>query len=190
MVPAEDPTVLNRLQAGPDLRAGDDAAMWVRVMGGMLTTGEALRPVAGGELRAAGLRVRGAVVAADDATADGVVDLPAARGTAQGCPEYQLTGVASDGRDVWAQHRRRRGSTHHAGAEFVLSVGGQRYQVHHGGSASDVAERSRVTVIGAVELVAGYEWEDFGLPDTRSDWFIERVVELSDGDALVDLGPG
>jgi hypothetical protein len=39
--------------------------------------------------------------------------------------------------------------------------------------------RSKLTAIG------GYEWEAFGLTDTRTDWTAHEVAVLDDGDAMV-----
>lgn len=59
--------------------------------------------------------------------------------------------------------------------------------MRHSALASDVVENSRVTVTGSFELVGEYEWDSFELPDTRADWLVNQVVELSGGGALVDL---
>ena len=73
------------------------------------------------------------------------------------------------------------------GAEFVLSVGEAQFQVRHGSLAADVAENARVMVTGALELVSDYEWEAFGLVDTRAHWLVSQVVELTGGEFCVDL---
>lgn len=96
--------------------------MWVQVMGWMLADGE-LRPVAGAELRSVGLRMCGGVIVAEGTTPNGVVEVPTARAGDQGLPVYALTGVASAGRDVWAEYGRWRSSRHYVGAEFVLTAG-------------------------------------------------------------------
>lgn len=171
------------------LRLGDDARVWVHVASWLLADEEFPRPDAGQQLRSVGLRVRGQVTAAEDGTPDGIVEESPAQGATQGSPVYQLTGVASEGRAVWARPGPPRTSPHHVGAEFVLTVSGERFQVQHDARGSGVVENSRVTVIGPLELVGGYEWEDFGLIDTRTDWLVEQVVELHAGDVLVDLSP-
>jgi hypothetical protein len=153
----------------------------------MLSDGDLPRPVAGAVLRSVGLRLRGGVTAAEGPTPDGVVEVLADRAGDQGAPEYALTGVASDGRDVWADYGRRWSGPDRVGAEFVLTVGGELFQVQHGALSSAVPDTSRVTVTGAFELVGEYEWEHFGLVDTRADWFVRQVIELTGGDVLVDL---
>jgi hypothetical protein len=127
------------------------------------------------------------VTTAEDTTPDGVVELRTGHAGDQDLPVYVLTGLASDGGDVLAKYGRRSGSPHHIGAEFVLTVGEERYQVWHGGRASEVVENSRVTVTGALELVGEYEWENFRLVDTRGDWTVRQVMDLGDGDVWVDL---
>ena len=60
---------------------------------------------------------------------------------------YALTGIASKARDVWTGEKRWR-RHQHAGAEFVLTVGVDRFQVQFDGSASQVTADSPMTVTG------------------------------------------
>lgn len=162
--------------------------VWVRIADWMTMDEEPPRPVAGGVLHSVGLRVHGQVAPAGDMAGDGIAEVLTESAADQDAPVYALTGAATDGRDIWVGDGRRwRSQSQRAGAEFVLTVGGERFQVQHGGLASDVVESSRVTATGGLELVGGYEWEDFGLVDTRADWLVRQVVELPGGNVLVDL---
>ncbi|PFG17099.1 hypothetical protein ATK74_1660 [Propionicimonas paludicola] len=158
--------------------------MWVRVMGWMMADDEPPRPSVGSLLRSVGVRARGAVVAADPREPDGIVEV--AGGSGPGEQVYAVTGIASEVRDIWsgAERGRRR---EHCGAEFVLRVGADQFQVQFDGHASEVASGARVTVTGRLELVGEYEWESFQLPDTRTDWLVTEIVELSDDDISARL---
>lgn len=158
--------------------------MWVRVMGWMMADDEPPRPSVGSVLRSVGVRARGAVAAADPRELDGIVEV--AGGSGPGEQVYALTGSASEARDVWsgAERGRRR---EHSGAEFVLGVGADQFQVQFDGYASEMASGARVTVTGRLELVGEYEWESFLLPDTRTDWLVTEIVELSDDDISARL---
>ena len=142
------------------------------------------RPSVGSVLRSVGVRARGAVAAADPREPDGIVEV--AGGGGRGEQVYALTGIASEVRDVWsgAEHGRR---GEHSGAEFVLSVGADQFQVQFGGHASEVASGARITVTGCLELVGEYEWESFLLHDTRRDWRVTEIVELTDDDIATRL---
>lgn len=160
--------------------------MWVRVMGWMLMDDEPPRPSVGSLLRSVGVRLVGAVTTADAGTRDGVVVVEDSGSPDPGPDLYAVTGIASDAQDVWSRTKRW-GPDEHAGAEFVLSVGADRFQVQFDGHASEVVPAARVTVTGGLELVGEYEWESFGLRDTRADWLVTKVVALPDGDISVEL---
>ena len=161
--------------------------VWVRVADWMLADGEPATPNIGALLCSVGLRVRGAVTAADPSTPDGIVDVAGAQGRDAGQHVYAMTGVAGEARDIWMRTTRR-GPDQHAGAEFVLSVATDQFQVQFDGRAAEVLPGAHLTVVGPVELVGEYEWEDFGLRDTRADWLVSKVVLVPDGDAWVHLG--
>jgi hypothetical protein len=101
-------------------------------------------------------------------------------------PVYALTGTVSDPGDVWTKTERW-GGGEHSGAELVLAVGTDRFQVQFDGSASDVVPGSRATATGELVLVGDYEWEAFDLTDTRADWYVARAIDLPGGDIQVDL---
>lgn len=163
---------------------GEDVCVWVRVPGWMMADDEPPRPSVGSVLRSVGVRARGAVAVADPREPDGIVEV--AGGSGPGEQVYALTGIASEARDVWsgAERGRRR---EHSGAEFVLRVGADQFQVQFDGHASEVVPGARVTVTGRLELVGEYEWESFLLHDTRTDWLVTEIVELTDGDISVRL---
>jgi hypothetical protein len=103
---------------------------------------------------------------------------------------YALTGTASVAGDVWTgDEDEDEDSDHHqhAGAELVLSVESDRFQVQFDGSASRVAPNSRLTATGELVLIGDYESEAFDLTDTRADWRVTRVVDLAHGAVLVGL---
>ena len=39
----------------------------------------------------------------------------------------------------------------------------------------------------AFEVVGAYEWEDFGLDDTRSTWIVQAMASAADGDVMLDV---
>lgn len=158
--------------------------MWVRVLEWMLVEKVPPRPDAGSLLRSVGVRLHGVATAAD-ATPDGVVEVPDPDSSTHRSV-YALTGTASDAQDFWT-NTKRWGRGQHSGAEFVLTVGADRFQVHFLGHASDVVSGSRVTATGGLSLVGEYEWDGFELTDTRADWLVTKVVDLPDGDIMVEL---
>jgi hypothetical protein len=164
----------------------NDALMWVLVEGWMLADGQPPMPVPGSRLHSVGVRVSGAVTAAQSGTPDGVVEVHGSGRT--GLPVYAMTGVAvGSSRNKWISTGRRGEPDLHAGAQFVLLVGADLFQAGFNGWASDLVSRSRVTVTGSLELVGEYEWDAFALSDTRADWTVGRVISLSNDDILVDL---
>lgn len=165
------------------------STMWVRIFGWTLADNEPPSPDAGSMLRSVGVRVRGEVSAAESATPDGVAEVPDAAGEDSHRRVYAMTGIAGDAQDVWSDTGRRRERQQHSGAEFVLAVGADRFQAQFDGHASEVLPGSRVTVTGGLELVGGYEWDAFGLGDTRADWIVTKVVALPHGDIAVELAP-
>ena len=69
----------------------------------------------------------------------------------------------------------------------MLRVGADQFQVQFDGHASEVRPGAHVTVTGGLELVGEYEWESFRLYDTRTDWLVTEIVELSDDDISARL---
>jgi hypothetical protein len=85
---------------------------------------------------------------------------------------HELTGLAGAARDVYSGE----GPVHrHAGSEFVITTGDQAFIARAAGRASVVAAGSRLTAQCMLSVVADYEWDAFGLPDLRSDWYVRRL---------------
>lgn len=175
-------------QPGPVTFAIDeDVPVWVRVEKWMIVDGEQPLPTAGSALRSAGLRVRGAVTGAGNATPDGVVEVQRAAAAGQPGRVYAITGVVGNAKDVFVGTGRPRVRHRRVGAEFLLTVGEDRFHVSFDGRGADVTPDSRVTVTGELELLGEYEWEAFDLIDTRADWRVADVARLPNGDVLVDI---
>lgn len=157
--------------------AHDDGHMWVRLMDWLIADGEPPLPNVGSLLSGVGLRVRGEVTAAPPESPDGIVEAQ------DGHPHevmYRLTGRARAPRDFDVD-------TGHAGAEFVLTVGFDRFQVQTDGWARDVLTGSRVTVTGRLTVVGEYEWDAFSLGESRADWLVKAVAPADDDDTMLDL---
>jgi hypothetical protein len=124
----------------------------------------------GAHLRGVGLRAECRSLGPARTVADGVAELVDPGGQ-QGpsSHSYQLTGVAGHAEDVWSE----RGPV---GAEFVIVAGDQAFLARTAGPASEVAVGSRVTAMCTLSVVADYEWDAFGLPDLRSDWYVRRLA--------------
>src|ERR1700722_9437033 len=63
-----------------------------------------------------------------------------------------------------------------------------------GGAADGIEEvlvdpGSRARLRSKLTAIGGYEWEAFGLTDTRTDWTAHEVAVLDDGDAMVRVTP-
>ena len=56
-------------------------------------------------------------------------------------------------------------------------------------AARDVAPGSRARLRSKLTAIGGYEWDAFGLTDTRTDWTVHEVAVLDDGDAMVRVTP-
>ncbi len=77
----------------------------------------------------------------------------------------------------------------HAGTDVVLSVNGDLLQCQITGPASDIEIGSDLTVRGRLSHIGDYEWDAFGLLDTRRAWSIEEVQRLPDDDLMLRLRP-
>jgi hypothetical protein len=78
----------------------------------------------------------------------------------------------------------------HAGAQVVLSVNGDLMQAQVPRvTASDIEHGDLLTVSGEISIIADYEWDAFGLVDTRRSWSVEEVQHLGSGDYLLLLRP-
>jgi hypothetical protein len=165
--------------------ARDDWPMWVRLWDSMIVDAAPPLPEVGSVLSSVGIRVRGVPTDAEPGSPDGIVEVQGTGSTGPQHVEYRLTGVASDAREFDADTSRE--GNRHAGAEFVLTVNGDGFQVQFDGRARDVLPDSRVTVAGNLALVREYEWDAFRLGDSRADWLVGAVVTLDGGDAMLYL---
>jgi hypothetical protein len=159
----------------------DDGHMWVRLMNWMIADGEPTLPNTGSLLTGVGLRLRGEVTAARPDSPDGIVEAQ------DGHPHevmYRLTGRARAPRDFDVDTGQ---GGRHAGAEFVLTVGSDRYQAQTDGWARDVPTGSRVTVTGRLTVVGEYEWDAFALGESRADWLVKAVAPADNDDTMLDL---
>ncbi|TDO60793.1 hypothetical protein EV651_10765 [Kribbella sp. VKM Ac-2571] len=157
----------------------DDGLMWVRLMHWMIADGEPGLPNVDSLLTGVGLRARGDVTAATPDSPDGIVE---AQGGQPHEVIYRLTGRASEPKDFDVDTGA---GGRHAGAEFVLTVGSDRYQAQSDGWARDVPTGSRVTVTGRLEVVGEYEWDAFELGESRADWLVKAVATPPDGDDIM-----
>jgi len=100
--------------------------------------------------------------------------------------EYVVTGSVVTATD----YQSDTGSgPHHAGTDVVLSVNGDLMQSQIAGPASDIDIGSALTVRGRLSHIGDYEWDAFGLVDTRRAWAIEEVHRLPDDDLMLRLRP-
>jgi hypothetical protein len=135
----------------------------------------------GSHLRGAGLRADCRNVGPARTAMDGIAELADPGGEqGSGSYRYELTGVAGPAEDV----RSERG---HVGSEFVITTDDQAFLARTAGPASEVAAGSRVTAQCTLSVVADYEWDAFGLPDLRTDWYVRR---LKIEHRQVDYAPG
>jgi hypothetical protein len=124
----------------------------------------------GEHLRGVGLRADCRSLGPARTVADGIAELVDPGGPqGPGSNRYELTGVAGHAVDVWS-------GLGPVGAEFVITAGDQAFLARTAGPASGVAVGSRVTAQGTLSVVADYEWDAFGLPDLRTDWYVRRLA--------------
>jgi hypothetical protein len=135
----------------------------------------------GDHLLGVGLRADCHTLGPAGTVADGIAELVDPGGPqGPGSRRYELTGVAGHAEDVWSERGR-------AGAEFVITAGDQAFIARTAGPASKVAVGSRVTAQCTLSVVADYEWEAFGLPDLRTDWYVRG---LAIEQRQIDYAPG
>ena len=124
----------------------------------------------GEPLRGVGLRAECRSLGPARTAVDGITELVDPGGPqGPGSHRYELTGVAGHAQDV----RSERGP---AGAEFVITAGDQAFLARTAGPASEVAVGSRVTAQCTLSVVADYEWDAFGMPDLRTDWYVRGLA--------------
>jgi hypothetical protein len=122
----------------------------------------------GSYLRGVGLLADCLEIVSAPSLADGLRELADAGEEAPGSFGYQLTGVAGAVQDVRDGHG-------YAGSEFVISAGDQAFIARTDTPVSQVGAGSRVTVRCTLSVVADYEWDAFGLPDLRTDWYVRGL---------------
>ena len=160
-------------------------AIWAWMPDWVLDVGDLPRPHPGSVLPHVGIRLYGSSQSASDTASEGIIAVGArSDGDDSGPPSYFVTGTVDSAHDF--QTDPGSGATH-AGLELVLSLGGCRFQAQVDGHGRDVAIGSHITVRGTFFVIAEYEWEDFGLVDTRTDWMVEETISQPDGDLLCRL---
>ena len=163
----------------------DDRLMWVRMAAWMVADREPPLPSAGSLLTDVGLRMRGEVTVASPDTPDGIVEV---RGGLPHETDYRLVGRILEPRDFEMNTGTRfRPRRRHAGVEFLLIAGPDRFQVQSDGWAHDLTAESRVAVTGRLELVGEYEWDAFHLDESRSSWVVKTVVPADHDDFMLDV---
>ena len=146
--------------------------MWVYMETWIINDGAA-ELARGSHLRGVGLRASCLSVGPARTVADGIAELADPRARQEPASHrYELTGMAGPAADVHAGDGPGR---RHTGSEFVITAGDQAFVARAAGPASMVAAGSRVTAQCTLSVVADYEWDAFGLPDLRSDWFVHRL---------------
>jgi hypothetical protein len=144
-------------------------AMWVYMETWIVKDG-APELARGAHLLGVGVRADCYSVGPARTAADGIAELTDPSGEqGSGSHRYELTGVAGHAEVV----RSERGPV---GAEFVITAGDQAFVARTAGPASEVAVGSRVTAQCTLSVVADYEWDAFGLPDLRTDWYVRRLA--------------
>ncbi len=154
---------------------------WALLSGAASADDDPPRPAPGEIWHGVGLRLHADAVG-PPLSGDGVLAVDASAPAAQ--RRYRATGTVSAQRPVeWALSGR-------APLELVLHCGDLAVQVHVAGRAPDLSGHHRLTAVGLLEVVPGYEWDDFALVDTRTSWLVSAVVASGDsGDVLVALSP-
>ncbi len=142
----------------------------------------------GSQLRGVGLRADCLSAGPARTVPDGIAELADPRGSQEPAGHrYELTGMAGPAADV---HAGDGPGQRHIGSEFVITAGDQAFVARTAGPASMVAAGSRVTVQCALSVVGDYEWDAFGLPDLRSDWYVHRLKIEHRQINYVPGGPG
>jgi hypothetical protein len=157
----------------------DTGGVWTLMREWILVDGDVPRPIEGSVMREVGLRLSGvAWLSTDDF---GVKELATSH---QARREYSITGVIEQSRDVQTDDGS---SVQDAGCEILVDVGKQRVLIATAGWARDFPPAAHITASGRWSVVAPYEWDDFQLPDVRSDWLVRSVASAGCGDLMLDL---
>jgi hypothetical protein len=67
------------------------------------------------------------------------------------------------------------------------SAGGCGFAGAQKGAVPTVPTWGRVTVTGRLSIAGVYEWDDFGLTESRADWLVQAAVAADRGDTMLDL---
>jgi hypothetical protein len=146
--------------------------MWVYMETWIIKDGAA-ELARGSHLRGVGLRANCLSVGPARTVVDGIAELADPRARQEPASHrYELTGMAGPAADV---HAGDGPGQRHVGSEFVITAGDQAFVALTAGPASMVAVGSRVTAQCTLSVMADYEWDAFGLPDLRSDWYVHRL---------------
>ena len=168
-----------RHDADVDASRSDLGPLWARSEDWELDN-----PAVGDVLPREGIRIFGSIetpVNPVEGMHPGEVDL----GGAGQSNTYIVTGSVVSARDYQVDFGR---GPRHAGAHVVLSVNGDLVQAQVKVlTASGLESGAPLTVRGEISLVAEYEWDAFGLVDTRRSWSVEEVQHLGPGDYLLLL---
>jgi hypothetical protein len=152
---------------------------WARLPGWAAADDDPPRPAPGATWPGVGLRLL-ADALGPPLPGDGLVTVDASVPPAE--RRYRATGTVSSPRAVESVQPGP------PLLELVLHCGDVAVQVHAAGRVPDLGGLPRLTAVGTLEVVAGYEWDDFALVDTRSSWLVGAVVASGDrGDVLVAL---
>ncbi|MFF0380284.1 hypothetical protein [Actinoplanes missouriensis] len=52
-----------------------------------------------------------------------------------------------------------------------------------------MATGSRVFASGRLEIIADYEFDGFQLTESRTNWLVNNIEPLGNGDLMIDLAP-
>jgi hypothetical protein len=161
--------------------------MWVYMETWIIKDGAA-ELARGSHLLGVGLRADCLSVGPARTVVDGIAELvdPGA-GQEPGSHRYELTGMAGPAADV---HANDGPGQRHIGSEFVITAGGQAFVARTAEPASMVTAGSRVTAQCTLSVLADSEWDAFGLPALRSDWYVHRLMIEHRQTDYVPGGPG
>jgi hypothetical protein len=157
----------------------DTDGVWILLPEWVLVDGDVPKPIEGSVMRGLGLRLSGvAWLSTDDYGIKELVTSDPAR------REYRITGVVEQSRDFQTDDGS---GNQHAGCEILVVVEEQRVLVTTSGWARDFPPSAHITASGRWRVVAPYEWDDFELPDVRSDWLVRSIASAGRGDSMLDL---
>jgi len=161
-------------------------SVWVRMHDWILVEAELPEPITDSVLEGTGLRVRGAVEHGDPGAEEGIAPSHKPTDADSQTVEYLVTGTVLEANDFDSDQGA---GSRHSGTDVVLTVNGSLIQAQLDGWARDFTQGSHLSMRGELFVIPYYEWDDFGLVDTRSTWKVEGTRRLPDGDVLLRLLP-